>query len=138
MGACKFQGTSMRSCLASCNAALKNSMPAGKQISSRLCKHPRNCRLALSLILFSCGLMADGGLWGTSHQRRTIIDARKREKVTRSFRFTSSAYLRRDIAMRSVPMAVTAEHLKHADTRMTEGHFAHLALSCRHHPRALP
>jgi integrase len=29
--------------------------------------------------------------------------------------------------MKSVPMGVTAEQLGHADTRMTEKHYAHLA-----------
>jgi hypothetical protein len=31
------------------------------------------------------------------------------------------------LAMRSVPMAVIARQLGHADTRMTERHYAHLA-----------
>ena len=33
------------------------------------------------------------------------------------------------LAMRGVPMAVIAEQLGHADTRMTEKHYAHLAPS---------
>jgi hypothetical protein len=31
------------------------------------------------------------------------------------------------LAMRAVPMAVIARQLSHADTRMTEKHYAHLA-----------
>jgi hypothetical protein len=37
--------------------------------------------------------------------------------------------------MRGVPMGVIAEQLGHADTRMTEKHYAHVAPS-RYHPRA--
>jgi hypothetical protein len=33
------------------------------------------------------------------------------------------------LAMRGVPMGVIAEQLGHADTRMTEKHYAHLAPS---------
>jgi integrase len=33
------------------------------------------------------------------------------------------------LAMRGVPMAVIAEQLGHADTRITEKHYAHLALN---------
>ena len=33
------------------------------------------------------------------------------------------------LAMKGVPMAVIAEQLGHADTRMTEKHYAHLAPS---------
>jgi integrase len=72
----------------------------------------------------------DGGLWGTSHQRRPMLDACKRAKIAPSISFhilrhTYGATL----AMRGVPMAVIAEQLGHADTRMTEKHYAHLAPS---------
>jgi integrase len=36
--------------------------------------------------------------------------------------------------MRGVPMAVTAEQLGHADTRMTEKHYAHLSGIRAHFP----
>jgi integrase len=36
--------------------------------------------------------------------------------------------------MRGVPMGVIAERLGHADTRMVERHYGHLAPSYRRHP----
>jgi integrase len=44
------------------------------------------------------------------------------------------------LAMRGIPMAVIAEQLGHADTRMTEKHYAHpfWRLRCRHDPGTLP
>ena len=72
----------------------------------------------------------DGGLWGKSHQRRPMLDACKRAKITPaiSFHILRHTY-GATLAMRGVPMAVIAEQLGHADTRMTEKHYAHLAPS---------
>jgi hypothetical protein len=41
----------------------------------------------------------------------------------------ASAYAWLELVMRGVPMGVIAEQLGHADTRMTEKHYAHLAPS---------
>jgi integrase len=73
---------------------------------------------------------ADGGLWGASHQRRPMLDASKRAKIAPaiSFHILRHTY-GATLAMRGVPMAVIAEQLGHADTRMTEKHYAHLAPS---------
>jgi integrase len=72
----------------------------------------------------------DGGLWGKSHQRRPMLDACKRAKIAPaiSFHILRHTY-GATLAMRGVPMAVIAEQLGHADTRMTEKHYAHLAPS---------
>jgi integrase len=72
----------------------------------------------------------DGGLWGKSHQRRPMLDACKRAKITPaiSFHILRHTY-GATLAMRGVPMVVIAEQLGHADTRMTEKHYAHLAPS---------
>jgi integrase len=73
---------------------------------------------------------ADGGLWGKSHQRRPMLDACERAKILPaiSFHILRHTY-GATLAMRGVPMAVIAEQLGHADTRMTEKHYAHLAPS---------
>ena len=72
----------------------------------------------------------DGGAWRNSHQLRPMLEAcnNARIKPTVSFhvlRHTHGSTL----AMKGVPMAVIAEQLGHADTRMTEKHYAHLAPS---------
>jgi integrase len=73
---------------------------------------------------------ADGGRWGKSHQLRPMLDACARAGIKPAvsfhvFRHTHGSTL----AMRGVPMGVIAEQLGHADTRMTEKHYAHLAPS---------
>jgi integrase len=72
----------------------------------------------------------DGDLWGTSHQRRPMLDACKRAKIAPaiSFHILRHTY-GATLAMRGVPLAVIAEQLGHADTRMTEKHYVHLAPS---------
>jgi len=73
-------------------------------------------------------LRSDKKSWGTSHQRRPLDDASTRAEITPTVNFhilrhTHASYL----AMAGVPMAVIARQLGHADTRMTEKHYAHLA-----------
>jgi hypothetical protein len=68
--------------------------------------------------------------WGTSHQKRPLEEASIRAKITPAVTFhilrhTHGSHL----AMRGVPMGVIAAQLGHADTRMTEKHYAHLAPS---------
>jgi integrase len=70
----------------------------------------------------------DGNPWKAAHQGRPMADAcvraHIREKATfHVLRHTHGSQL----AMRGVPMAVIAKQLGHADTRMTERHYAHLA-----------
>jgi len=71
----------------------------------------------------------DGGKWGASHQQRPILKACKRAKIApvsfHVLRHTHGSLL----AMKGVPMAVIAQQLGHADTRMTEKHYAHVSPS---------
>lgn len=73
---------------------------------------------------------ADGRPWGKSHQRRPLLEACKRAEVDppASFhilRHTHASHL----AMNGTPLYVIAHQLGHADTRMAEKHYAHLAPS---------
>jgi integrase len=75
-------------------------------------------------------LRADGKVWGTSHQKRPLEEASAQAGITPAVNFhilrhTHGSHL----AMNGVPMGVIAAQLGHADTRMTEKHYAHLAPS---------
>jgi integrase len=72
----------------------------------------------------------DGRAWGNSHQLRRMRDASTRAKIKPavSFHVLRHTY-GSTLAMKGVPMGVIAEQLGHADTRMTEKHYAHLAPS---------
>jgi integrase len=73
---------------------------------------------------------ADGGMWEKSHQNRPMIEACKRAKIKPAISFHVLRHTHGStLAMRGVPMGVIAEQLGHADTRMTEKHYAHLAPS---------
>ena len=71
-----------------------------------------------------------GGAWGRTHQYRPLKDACKKAKIRppASFHILRHSYASR-LAMNGVPMKVIAEQLGHADTRITEKHYAHLAES---------
>jgi integrase len=73
---------------------------------------------------------ADGGLWRRSHQLRRMEEVSERAKIKPaiSFHVLRHSY-GSTLAMKGVPMGVIAEQLGHADTRMTEKHYAHLAPS---------
>ena len=73
----------------------------------------------------------DGGeAWGKSHQKRRMEDACKHAKIKPAISFHVLRHTYGStLAMRGVPMGVIAEQLGHADTRMTEKHYAHLAPS---------
>ncbi len=70
------------------------------------------------------------GAWGKSDQFRAMADACKAARIapTVSFHVLRHTYASR-LAARAVPMVVIAAQLGHADTRMTERHYAHLAPS---------
>lgn len=75
-------------------------------------------------------LREDGGSWGNSHQKRPLDEASRAAGITPAVTFhilrhTHGSHL----AMKGVPMGVIAVQLGHADTRMTEKHYAHLAPS---------
>src|SRR5215813_15023298 len=72
----------------------------------------------------------DGGVWRKSHQMRPMLDACNRAKIKPAVSFHVLRHTHGStLAMRGVPMGVIAEQLGHADTRMTEKHYAHLAPS---------
>ena len=75
-------------------------------------------------------MRADGGKWGKSHQLRPMMEACKRAKIKPAVSFHVLRHTHGStLAMRGVPMGIIAEQLGHADTRMTEKHYAHLASS---------
>jgi integrase len=72
----------------------------------------------------------DGGAWGRSHQLRPMREACRRAKIKPEISFHVLRHTHGSaLAMRGVPIGVIAEQLGHADTRMTEKHYAHLAPS---------
>ena len=72
----------------------------------------------------------DGKAWGPSHQQRPLIEASDRAGIepAGTFHILRHTYASA-LAMRGVPLGVIAAQLGHADTRMTERHYAHLAPS---------
>ncbi len=68
--------------------------------------------------------------WGDSDQSRSMRDACVAARITpvATFHDLRHTYASR-LAMRGAPMGVIAAQLGHADTRMTERHYAHLAPS---------
>ena len=70
----------------------------------------------------------DGGAWGPSHQQRHLLAASQRAKIDPPVTFNQLRHTyASSLAMRGSPMGVIAAQLGHADTRMTEKHYAHLA-----------
>jgi integrase len=75
-------------------------------------------------------LRDDGGVWGTSHQKRPLDEASERAAISPPVNFHILRHTHGSLlAMSGVPMGVVAAQLGHADTRMTEKHYAHLAPS---------
>jgi integrase len=72
----------------------------------------------------------DGGRWGKSHQHRPLQEACLAAGIEPaiSFHILRHTYASR-LARSGVEMRVIADQLGHADTRMTERHYAHLAPS---------
>jgi integrase len=72
----------------------------------------------------------DGAPWGKSHQQRPLADACRAAKVTPSAAFHTLRHTYASLmVMDSVPLMVVARNLGHADTRMVEKHYGHLATS---------
>ncbi|MDD4600973.1 MAG: site-specific integrase [Negativicutes bacterium] len=75
-------------------------------------------------------LREGGAPWGNSHQKRPIIEACKNAKIKPAISFHVLRHTHGSLlAMKGVPMPVIAKQLGHADTRMTEKHYAHLSPS---------
>jgi integrase len=70
----------------------------------------------------------DGRTWKRAEQLRLMRDACARAGIVPAVGFHVLRHTHASIlAMRAVPMAVIARQLGHANTRMTEKHYAHLA-----------
>ena len=70
----------------------------------------------------------DGGAWKASRQQRPLEVASHRAKIEPAVTFHILRHTYASmLAMRAVPMGVIAAQLGHADTRMTEKHYAHLS-----------
>jgi integrase len=73
-------------------------------------------------------LRDDNNPWGPSHQQRPLEVASERAKIKPhvNFHILRHTYAS-SLAMNGAPMGVIAAQLGHADTRVTERHYAHLA-----------
>jgi integrase len=75
-------------------------------------------------------LKANGGEWLKSHQKRPMLDACHRAKITPAISIHGLRHTWASLAvMAAVPLMVVARNLGHADTRMVERHYGHLAPS---------
>jgi integrase len=71
-----------------------------------------------------------GAAWGKSHQQRPLTEACRAGKVTPAASFHTLRHTYGSLmVMDSVPLMVVARNLGHADTRMVEKHYGHLATS---------
>jgi integrase len=72
----------------------------------------------------------DGMPWKHAQQRRPLLDACKNASIAPAVSFHILRHTHGSLlAMAGVPLNVIAAQLGHADTRMTERHYAHLAPS---------
>ena len=72
----------------------------------------------------------DGGVWRKNLQHRPLAEACKVAKISPAITFHILRHTHGSLlAMKGVPMRVIADQLGHADTRMTEKHYAHLSPS---------
>jgi integrase len=72
----------------------------------------------------------DGSQWGKSHQARPMADACDRAKIRPATSFHVLRHTWASLAvMAGAPLMVIARNLGHADTRMVERHYGHLAPS---------
>jgi integrase len=75
-------------------------------------------------------LKADGTMWGKSHQHRPLKVACERAKIHPPLDFHSLRHSWASLSiMAGAPLLVVAQNLGHADTRMVERHYGHLAQS---------
>lgn len=73
---------------------------------------------------------AGGGAWGSSHQLRPMADACRNGRITPPIGFHGLRHTWASLAvMNGTPLMVVARNLGHADTRMVEKHYGHLAPS---------
>jgi integrase len=73
---------------------------------------------------------ANGSAWSKSHQARPMAEACERAKIKPSVSFHILRHTWASLAiMAGAPLMVVARNLGHADTRMVERHYGHLAPS---------
>ena len=73
---------------------------------------------------------SDGGAWQKSEQARPMAEACTRAKIKPAISFHILRHTWASHAvMNGVPLLVVAKNLGHADTRMVEKHYGHLAPS---------
>jgi integrase len=73
---------------------------------------------------------ADGSSWEASHQARPMLEACERARIAPPIGFHGLRHTWASLAvMNGVPLLVVAKNLGHADTRMVEKHYGHLAPS---------
>jgi integrase len=71
-----------------------------------------------------------GAAWGKSHQTRPLAEACCAAKISPSASFHTLRHTYASLmVMDAVPLMVVARNLGHADTRMVEKHYGHLATS---------
>jgi integrase len=106
--------------------AFFDSMAAGKAASALLFQRDGTVKQATREAPAETARVA----WGKSDQFRLMREACVAAKIApaASFHELRHTYGSR-LAMRGVPMGVIAAQLGHADTRMTERHYAHLSPS---------
>ena len=72
----------------------------------------------------------DGSAWNKSHQARPMAAACKRARITPTVSFHILRHTWASLAvMAGAPLMVVGRNLGHADTRMVERHYGHLAPS---------
>ena len=72
----------------------------------------------------------DGGAWKTSEQARPMKEACERAEIKPTISFHILRHTWASLAvMNGTPLLVVAKNLGHADTRMVEKHYGHLAPS---------
>jgi integrase len=72
----------------------------------------------------------DGAAWGKSHQQRPLVEACRAAKISPAASFHTLRHTYASLmVMDAVPLMVVARNLGHADTRMVEKHYGHLATS---------
>ncbi len=73
-------------------------------------------------------IRSNGQAWGRSHQHRPLKEACAAARISPAVSFHILRHTHGSLlAMKGVPLPVIARQLGHADTRMTEKHYAHLA-----------
>jgi integrase len=72
----------------------------------------------------------DGVAWGKSHQQRPLVEACRGAQINPAASFHTLRHTYASLmVMDAVPLMVVARNLGHADTRMVEKHYGHLATS---------